>query len=62
MMAADKNIYRITYDDGSVKLGTRKVLGPVVGQAKKGHAWYRKPLKIERVPEPEWQDVTADFL
>lgn len=58
---ADKSLYRITYDNGKVKHGTRRILGCVLG-AMKSPDWYRTPVKIERAPEPEWADVTEEFL
>lgn len=63
-MAADPNLYRITYNDGSVKYGPRKVLGPVVGHALAHNTcWHKRPSKIERIPIPaEWEDVTDEFL
>jgi hypothetical protein len=61
---ADLSIYKITYNDGSVKYGPRKVLGPVVGHAKARNTyWHKRPAKIERLPMPTtWEDVTSEFL
>jgi hypothetical protein len=62
MMAADPHLYRITYDNGKIKHGNRQVLGCVVGAANSPGFNYRTPVKIERAPEPEWEDVTAEHL
>lgn len=60
---ADTNVYKITYNDGSTKLGERKVVGPVVGHALANNTrWHKRPVKIERAPEPAWEDVTEEFL
>lgn len=59
-MMADKNLYRITYDNGSVKHGRRHILGCVLGA--RVVRWSKRPVKIERAPEPGWEDVTAEFL
>lgn len=60
-MASDPNIYRITYSDGSVKYGNRKVLGSVAGTAR--ISCYRKPVKIERlILAAASEDVTDEFL
>lgn len=62
-MAADPNLYRITYNDGSVKYGPRKVLGPVVGHALAGNSsWCKVPVKLEKVLMPEFEDCTEEFL
>lgn len=64
-MAADPYLYRITYQNGTVKYGHRKVLGPVLGWANGPHVAWRKglPVKIERLPLPvEWEDITAEVL
>jgi hypothetical protein len=62
-MARDPYLYRITYNDDSVKHGRRNVLGPVVGHARNNNThWHKRPAKIERVLDPEWEDVTALFL
>lgn len=60
-MAKDTNLYRITYNTGLVKVGTRRILGCVLG-AMKEVGWNKRPVKIERAPRPEWQDVTAEFI
>jgi len=60
-MAKDPYLYRITYDNGVIKHGHRRVLGPVLGAMRAGH-WYKKPVKIERAPEPAWEDVTTEFI
>lgn len=59
-MPADRNLYRITYDNGKVKLGTRRILGCVLGAMKEN--WYKSPVKIERAPEPVFEDVTEEFI
>lgn len=58
---ADPYLYRMTYTDGKVKHGHRRVLGPVLA-AMRGDWGYNHPVKIERAPEPEWEDVTGDFI
>jgi hypothetical protein len=58
---ADTRIYKVIYNDGSTKLATRKILGAVVGTAK-GGAYFKRPVAIGRAPEPEWEDVTSEFL
>lgn len=60
---ADGSIYRITYDNGSVKLGRRKVLGDVLGAFRSRNSrWQKYPVKIERAPQPVWEDVTREFI
>lgn len=60
---ADTCLYRITYNNGSVKYGPRRVLGPVVGHAKAGNStWSKVPVKIERAVHPDFTDVTDEFL
>jgi hypothetical protein len=60
-MPADPFLYRITYASGKVKHGHRRVLGPVIGAWKK--RWgYDHAVKIERAPEPVWEDVTDQHL
>ncbi len=64
-MATDPYLYRITYANGTVKHGNRRVLGCVAGYAKVNGGGYRKGavLSIERASEPvEWEDVTAEFI
>lgn len=58
---SDPRLFRITYDNGTVKYGPRRVLGPVIGAHKVDH-WGKHPVKVEAIPQPEWQDVTAEFL
>lgn len=60
---ADTSLYRITYNNNSVKYGPRRVLGPVVGHAKAGNTyWSKVPVKIERAVAPQFTDVTDEFL
>lgn len=60
---ADTSLYRITYNNDSVKYGPRRVLGPVVGHALAGNSsWSKRPVKIERAVEPQFTDVTDEFL
>lgn len=56
-MAADPYLYRITYTNGKVKYGHRRVLGPVLGAWRAGWG-YRVLEKVERTSEPVWEDVT----
>lgn len=65
MIPADPDapdVFRITYSDGSVKHGNRKVLGAVLGQLKNGLPWYKKPVKIEQIPSAAAVDVTSEFI
>ena len=57
----DPMLYRITYDNGKVKHGHRRVLGPVLG-AMRANYGYRRQVKIEQAPEPSWVDATEEFL
>lgn len=59
---ADTRLFKITYDNGSVKYGPRRVLGPVIGAMKDG--WYKRPVKVEAivVRPGEWDDVTSEFI
>lgn len=62
---ADTNLYRITYERGQVKYGPRRVLGPSVGHsnAPGSQAWIKgKVVKVERIPLPDWEDVSEEFL
>jgi hypothetical protein len=62
-MAADTNLYKITYDTEQVKYGPRRVLGPVVGHALGDNSsWCKRPVKIERAVEPVWEDCPEEFL
>lgn len=54
-------LYRITYSNGKVKHGPGRVLGPVLG-AMRNHWGYNHPVKIERAPDPAWEDVTAEHI
>lgn len=56
-------LYRITYNDGSVKHGHARVLGPVLGHARARNTyWHKRPAKIERAPDPTWEDVTSQHI
>lgn len=59
---ADKSLYRITYDNGRVKLANRGILGSVLGAHKIHPRWSKHPVKVERAPEPFYEDVTGEFL
>ena len=61
-MMADPYLYRITYNNGKVKHGRRQVLGCVIGAFRSPGFNYRTPVKIERAPEPVWEDVTSEFI
>ena len=62
-MAKDPHLYKITYNNDSVKYGPRTVLGPVVGHALAGNSsWCKVPVKIERIVPAEWEDCTEEFL
>lgn len=57
----DPNLYQITYNTGETKIGRRSKLGPILAALR--NDWgYKKPVKIERALEPEWEDVTTEFL
>jgi hypothetical protein len=58
-------LYRLTYADGSVKHGHRRVAGPAIARTNTNAPNYvrGKIIRVERLPEPaEWEDVTAEFL
>lgn len=55
----DTSTYQITYDDGGVKHGNRRVLAAVVGSRGQG---YRDIAKIERAADITWTDVTSEFV
>lgn len=65
MASRDKRLFRVTYQDDSVKHVDRRVLGQIVGatgrKLRAPHNWYKSPVKVEAVPEPAWEDVTAEF-
>lgn len=60
----DPSIYRITYQDDSEKLATRRVLGSVIGATKSlpMDSWQKVPVKIERAANVTFEDVTFEFL
>lgn len=55
----DTSTYQITYDDGGVKHGNRRVLAAVVGSRSQG---YREIAKVERAADVKWTDVTSEFV
>jgi hypothetical protein len=61
----DPFLYKLTYENGSVKHGTRRVMANAVSRTNTGGPNYRRGLvvKVEREAVPAvWEDVTSLFI
>jgi hypothetical protein len=61
---SDDRLYLITYDDGSTKVGNRRMVGNAVGHSKgrMNRAWMKQIVSIGRAELPTFEDVTSEFL
>lgn len=63
--SADPFLYKLTYANGSVKHGSRRVMANAVSRTNSGAPNYRRGqvVKVEREAVPAvWEDVTSLFI